>query len=724
MKLYSLVFGVVCVFVASAAAASTVGFYAATFDPPTRAQLQMIRCALGEPPLREECRELGKEISRMIVLVDDDRERDTLASTRERVLMLNKALQKHAERVEVMASTPVQKKQRKRAVLGDPNVARVLKLVGAESYRAFKSSAEDQNPKLAWVVFPLSGENVPRHGGLSLDDQIDFAASEVVDKLGLYREVDPELADLQKSFFEEGWRDFLQDLQTACPMTIEKAKCSELASHWKEIPVVRDEQIGERARREPAGKVRLVYRKTQSGDRWAEKFTSTALHFLDGTEHYDKFKAAAADMSARVFQGYPRGKLPHLSRVSLGAETSIDRLRAVQMPLACSAPQGRYIADMDRYVADRFPRALSRFLNDEFLKGSISLADLYVHDHPIEEAYEFHRRDGYDAFYFAQTRRGHLHRHIHIAVKSHPRAYRIVLTGVRGRDRQANVLCQVQRAQVFSTYNFIQSREPEQLFVLNRKGQSLTLHPTDWLLFGFKGDWSRKLSAQGFRQVPLVIKGLDIDLFSRPGIGTKIVVARNVYGDDAEIVLSTFYKKGIRQAIYLGTAGAIADYKIGDVVIPNKIVDRHKNSVPFARNFARSYRSEISGLLTVHADKKHASVQSLFDETEEVLLDWKVNAVGSVDVEGIHLARFAMRHDDLKLAAFFVISDETLGALTIEQTNALRGVIDESVARVIEFLLPKLFNEQQDAERGRETARQIGPAIPPNMPAPKDRGIR
>ena len=173
---------------------------------------------------------------------------------------------------------------------------------------------------------------------------------------------------------------------------------------------------------------------------------------------------------------------------------------------------------------------------------------------------------------------------------------------------------------------------------------------------------------------------------------TRSLCARNVYGDDANIVLDTFYKKGARQVIYLGEAGAIADYQIGDVGIPNEFVDRHNNSVSFNQNFARSYRSELANLLTVYSDTKQAWVQSLFDETQSVLVDWRAKSVTSVDVEGLHLARFAETHPDLKMAALFVISDQTLGAITIEETNALRGVIDESVDKLISVFLSKIMN--------------------------------
>jgi hypothetical protein len=73
-----------------------------------------------------------------------------------------------------------------------------------------------------------------------------------------------------------------------------------------------------------------------------------------------------------------------------------------------------------------------------------------------------------------------------------------------------------------------------------------------------------------------------------------------------------------------------------------------------------------------------------------VLLDWRARSVVSVDIEGLHLARFAQAHRDVEMAALFVISDQTLGDMTIEDTNALRGVIDESVDKLMLFFLPKV----------------------------------
>jgi uridine phosphorylase len=350
---------------------------------------------------------------------------------------------------------------------------------------------------------------------------------------------------------------------------------------------------------------------------------------------------------------------------------------------------------MDQYLADRFPRAFAVFLKEGARRRSSLPIDLYVHNHPVGEAYEFHRRDGYTTFYFLQTRRGQLHRDIYLAVKSHPLAYRVVLTSVRGNDRQANVLCQIQRTHVFSNYRLVESRQAQRLFVFNSFGASLRLNREDWLLLGFKGNWSRLLVAQNWRQYPLVKEGLDIDLFTHPMTKQKIVVARNAYGDDTDIVLKSFYKKGLRQILYLGAAGAVANYRVGDVVIPNEFTDRHYNSVRLKENFAAAYQSELAPFVTVYSGKRQGWVQSLFDETKDVLLDWRKNAVVSVDIEGLYLARFAKAHSDLRIAALFVISDETLGDITIEETNAVRKRIDQSVDKLLAVLFSKVSRTTQ-----------------------------
>ncbi|HSE89910.1 MAG TPA: hypothetical protein VLJ79_27115 [Candidatus Binatia bacterium] len=708
------------------ASAATVGFYAGTFDPPTQAEIGMLRCALRDASVRKECAGIGKTIARLVVSVNESTDEDTLASARERALMVKKALQKYGDRVEVV-TTPGSREEKTRAFLENKNIERLVQFIDADSYQALKASPVTQDPRLLWMVFSLKqpGSPVPaldpktlpanvklfveieqprgssssalqkaiQSGGVTAG-LIDPAVKAVIEKLSLYQEVSEDLAKLQKSLFEESWKGFLKDLKSACPSTLNQQACAGLASKWETVSIINADQINPTDRKDASTNF-LVYKRAQSEDRWAEKFTDTALRSLQGSASYEKLKPIAEDMSANVYQGYPEGKLFHLRKIFVQKQRSpTEPLKVSQKPVACSAPPGKYNMNIVQYTADRFPQAFAVFLNEQFPTRSILPTDLYAHNQTVEDAYAFHRRDGYSTFYFLQTRRGQLHRNIYLAVRPKPHNYRVVFTNLRGLDQEADVYCQISHSGTFSSMRSVHSKRELPLFVFNPGGTSLKLNDRDFLLFGFKGKWEKVLLEQNWQRHPLVKEGLDIDLFTHPTIKRRLVIARNVYGDDANIIMDTFYKKGVRQVVYLGTAGAIADYKVGDVVTPNEFIDNNNVSVPFEKNLAHAYRSELSKRVTVHDQTKHGRVPTIYHETLALLLDWKAKSVAAMDVEGFYLAKFARNHNDLKMAALFVISDQTLGGSTIDESMARLNLIDESVYKLVSFLLPKVLSPQ------------------------------
>jgi uridine phosphorylase len=199
------------------------------------------------------------------------------------------------------------------------------------------------------------------------------------------------------------------------------------------------------------------------------------------------------------------------------------------------------------------------------------------------------------------------------------------------------------------------------------------------------------LQKQNWQRRALVKEGLDIDVFTHPTIKKRLVVARNVYGDDANIIMDTFYKKGVRQVVYLGTAGAIENFKVGSVVTPDEFIDNHDVSAPFPQNLAHEYEKELSARVTIHDQTKHGRVPTIYHETLELLTDWKARSIAALDVEGFYLARFAQSHKDLKMAALFTMSDQTLGGSTIDQSESRLNQIDETVYTLIEVLLPKVL---------------------------------
>ena len=236
----------------------------------------------------------------------------------------------------------------------------------------------------------------------------------------------------------------------------------------------------------------LVYKRAQSEDRWAEKFTDAVLRSLRGSANYEKLKPVAEDMSSKIYQGYPEGKLFHLRKVSVPLKhVSGEAPKVSQKPVACSAPPGKYNMDIVQYTDDRFPKAFAGFLKEQFPTRSILPTDLYAHNQTVEDAYKFHQRDGFSVFYFLQTRRGQLHRNIYLAVRPKPYNYRVVFTDLRGLDQEADVFCQISHSDTFSSLRSVQSKRELPLFVFNPGGLSLKLTDKDLLLFGFKGKWEK-----------------------------------------------------------------------------------------------------------------------------------------------------------------------------------------------------------------------------------------
>lgn len=711
---------------AATVSSASVGFYSGTFDPPTPAQIKIISCALGEVTVAKECQNIGRRLSRLVVSVGADSDEDHYASVRERVLMLKKALARFGERIEVVAASAAEGGDKTRDIQAAKGAEKTIRLISQNDYQALPVSSR-RDPWTLWVIVPIdeNGNFTPAKSDPSAAGNVTMMSSpqafrslsaasirrllaagkpatglvsaevrEVIEKLGLYQDVTADLENLQRALFTEGWENFLKDLKSACPTAINQRECTVLATQWNEIPVVVED--GQAAKNEPEQRPRLIYRKSQSEDRWAEKFSNTALSFLRDTADFAKFKPIADDISARMFQDYPYGKLPHLRRVTIRGNAPLPpSLSTGPKALSCSASEGSYNMNIEQYVADRFPASFAEFIKEKLGQRLILPAGLYVHNRPLADVVNSHRRDGYHTFYFLQTRRGQLHRNIYLAVRPRPLGYRIVLTDVRGSDRRANVLCQIDRARVFSSFHEATSKEPAPLFVFNAAGVVAKFDAQDILLFGFKGNWTRLLQSNDWRRSPLVREGLDIDVFSHANIRQKIVVARNVYGDDANIVLNAFYKKGIRRFLYIGSAGAIADYEIGDVVIPGEFVDSRGASLNFRGNGAQRYGPELAKLVTIHAPEKHGWVQSLFEETKQFLLDWRERQVGSVDIEGLHLGRFAANHKDVDMVVLMVISDQTLGETTIEESNAYRDVIDASVDKLQAFFLPKVTGRKE-----------------------------
>jgi hypothetical protein len=138
--------------------------------------------------------------------------------------------------------------------------------------------------------------------------------------------------------FEESWRDFLKDLNSACPISLNQTECSALSSRWEAIPIVTtDDPTKKRSdHKEPSANTRLVYNPSQSEDRWAEKFVATALQLVEEPKAHDELKAVADDIAPEFF----RATLRRLSSSKVSLKKMFRPKRSsLAETVACSAPE-------------------------------------------------------------------------------------------------------------------------------------------------------------------------------------------------------------------------------------------------------------------------------------------------------------------------------------------------------------------------------------------------
>ena len=124
-RVFPVAFLTVSVLFPAMVMAATLGFYAGTFDPPTQAEMGMVRCAFGDTSFHKQYAQIGNPLSRIVVSVNESGEEDTLASARERALMVKKALQKYGDRVEIVIALG-NREEATRALLQDRNIEQLV----------------------------------------------------------------------------------------------------------------------------------------------------------------------------------------------------------------------------------------------------------------------------------------------------------------------------------------------------------------------------------------------------------------------------------------------------------------------------------------------------------------------------------------------------------------------------------------------------------------------
>lgn len=749
---------------------TNVAYYNGTFDPPTLAHLEIIKCALGKVDKNFACQELGQKIDKVIVSVNKGGDKDTYTAAIERVLMLESALRVYGEKVQVIQSTPEERDQLKNNLLKDK--INLYQMIGEDSFlnlkidatELLKSNNNQSLGKSQFIILPRDSENSSNNtmnsekiqnaiskssgqvilfpnlssdfstlsstkarqnidDGKALDGIVDSSVASIIRESGYYlKETQKEVKSLNEKLFIEGFNDFISDIEKACPQILlsiqnkvynnVQTKCSTIITEIKES-------------------TKLVYKERQSESRWGEKYIEAVLSTIKDPEIRDLMRLKIPYMIVSRFQGKSYGKLPHLTPVDKNILTfpssgriEIDEIKENHKlnKLICSSEESfkdktNYNMDIDRYLWDRFPKGFMDFLKDLKSNGKLMSNSFYLSSETLQETlkkwseYLIHPKDY--SFYFVQTRRGQPHRNLYLFYNSLTQKYGLMATQVIGNDRRANVFCQIRLTEVFDHYFDLSAGSKNDFFQFNEEGQKLSLNSNDLLIFGYKTAWMEDLvsSTKNKWKTTKLTNGSVVDLElmeisdsegnqeveSSKKSPTKklsrLILARNVFGDEASFVLEKLYEKGLRKVLYMGTAGALPNLEIGSITLPTSFVDKSLKDISFDQSWAVELlkKGSIPDSIPVLSGMKHAWVPHLFDETKHQLIRWRKHGVASIDVEGYHISKFRMLHPDMQMALFYIISDQTLGSSTIEQSNSHTKTIRNSVLELIRILRPQLI---------------------------------
>lgn len=646
----------------SLVANGAVGVYTGSFDPPTKAHEAIIRAGAKEPG-----------VDKLYVLVNVSGSKNFNTSSYERIEMLKTALSDLAGKIDFR---PVLQEAKQDLISQISQGQKTITMIGEDSYLALPNGALDDLSR-QWLVFRRIGASAPVN---SVKENVQFRevpgiegevssslAREIIgttevakylnpDVVSLIRkkhlysaEKDPNFAALQKDFYTESFEDFKKNLTSIFP---------EMNFSNLEMP---------------------AFKPTQSQQGWAESFRRAALQKTKytGTKAIE-FWNKTLGISFSFPRNDPRPKVSFVKEVPAKFEpTEILEIKSsVLKPLN----KKDYRLDIDEYAADRFPKALLNFV----LKNN---AQIYLHNSIREEALEFHHRQGVDKFYALNTPRSHPDAINFLGYSSTTGTYRYIIAGLSGEDRKSQVKSQLAAAGFHVPLFEIQHKNTRSLFVLNAEGKKLKLSPNDLVVIGFKNRIAWNLpDKDSWTTSQITSSGLDMTLYFKGD--NKILLVKNMYGDEMNTTLDFLKERGAKKIVYLGTAGGLnRSFQVGDVLLPSRIKSQDQE-------FAFTNSNELLGdfyssAFRVKNDVSHGWVQTLLTETDSFLLNERDRGVESLDIETKYLAQFLVKNPSVKAAVALIVSDLPLGDVTYDQHEVNMKPIDKALEKIIPAFLQK-----------------------------------
>ncbi len=478
------------------------------------------------------------------------------------------------------------------------------------------------------------------------------------------------LVPLQEKLFQTSYKSFAKDFRTAHP----------------EYKI-------------PAEAKAPVFNPKLSRNEWLDLYINTLLAQISvPKDHVEAFKGSAKEMFTSYSRNVGFARVPFLSVESerLAAAKGSGKAKAVRPTTLPESYLPNHTMDMVGYVNERFSAILQDFVKSQ-------KTPLYLHDSNCADAYAFQRSEGFNQAVRFMGARDNSNSQYFFAVNPKTSAYRFAVCDLRGQDDVTRIVALL--GPIFNkagaTMVLHQVKAP--ILAFNSKGRALKVRSReDRVVLGFQNTiwWEfYTTNKEDWQRIPLTDEGTDVSLFENKRTGANIISVENVYGDDIVEALDILYKKGYRRFIYMGSCGGLdPEFKIGDVLIPNRFLDKDNKIIEFKNSAGQKYLA-LPGAGNIIRDTIQGWVPTLAVETKDHMMDMQKKAQ-AIDIESLYFGKFFNSHEALEQSLLVTVSDTPLGHMTYEQENVTRGIPMKSIKR----LVPQIFVTKVEKEDGGKRA--------------------
>lgn len=536
-----------------------------------------------------------------------------------------------------------------------------------------KTALSDCNDRIHTVIEPWSGKELYLDSLRKQNDvqiivnkskqvqRISSLVEKVIKNRGLYTGISEAMTPLKQSLHQEAFQAFLRETSLHFPednlQNISSAPFLPLMSDLARV----DQYIY------------FVIREKHFQNEKAEAFGKTAEKLLLSSIRSESY-AKLHGLQEVFYKPLPR---PDVTVHSLA------------MPIL--PKDQKHTLNVEIYCSDRFPKAL-------FNSHLFSENDTYFHMGSTEEAIAYHQAEGFNEIYEVKSQAVRKLRNYHLVKNPSSSKIRFLVSNLSGEDNLQHVANQCNAIAEFNKVHLVRHANPLPLFEVEPRYKDLTFQSTDTMIIGFKNAITRLVKGNAdWNITSFSISGLPIDLYENRRTKERIVASKCVYGDQLVELLHTFHKKGIRQLLYLGTAGSLSpQIHTGDVIIPLAFSTPQNTRLPFHNRAAKLLQKVNDAKIKLV--QLHGWTYSPVIETEDFLKKLQKSGNQSIDVEARYLGEFCHTHPDTSASMVLFISDEPFGEIKLEHFNTVDYYVDEAFNTVINSLLPGNLS-REDVEK-------------------------